>query len=678
MKRPLACFGFSLFTVLLCLSLVESTVVYVSLAILGCAAFAVSLIIKKSRQTLTLPTVFLASVLACLLLLGIQNKYNSALSFTGENTRVSGIITERPEFSRENRRYYCILKTDSINGAEVKTRLRLSFSETYDSLNPSEFDIGDEISFIATVYKAGSDSLSSNRYYKSRGIYLGGYSVSNVEIIKAERKPVSYFIDLLRQKITSALMHDFDNENASLLVALLTGDKDNMTDSLYDDFVKAGIVHIMAVSGLHLSIWVAFLSLFMDFRGKKGKLLAIVMIIFTVFMLNFASFTGSVKRASAMTILYFIGKIFGKKSDPLNSLGFAAVCALVPNPYGVLDVSFLLSFVSTMGIILMGVPLSERISARLNSFGEETKRLFSPLISTFALSVSVTFFIFPISVIVFGGISIVSPLSNVLCFIAVPPLLLMTGFYSLLRLIPFVPPFIGVIMKYLSSYIISVAEFVSELPFSYVNTNYEKLGLWFLIAFAFLFSAMLLYNYDRFMTKVFALISVGVFLLSSSVSFYTSLGRCKITVYGEEKGSCAVVSLNGRGALVGFDGNSFDTDEIAEYVSNNRIKIDCAFFHYDFVDKEKKFLCSRLGTEKILTADGTSAVLFDKVTITKTGNDVIIDSSDIKTEIFYKEYLQDDEKYDTIVCNDGVYTFSFREKNPYKIIVISSGGEKDG
>ena len=219
---------------------------------------------------------------------------------------------------------------------------------------------------------------------------------------KPLRRPVGYYIDLLRRSVSEILMHDFDNENGSLLVAVLTGDKSYMSDETYDSFIESGIVHIMAVSGLHLSIWVAFLSLFMDFRGRKGRIMAALMIVFTVFMMNFACFTGSVKRASAMTVLYFIGKILGKRTDALNSLGFAAVCGLIVNPFGVLDISFLLSFFSTMGIIIMGVPLSEKIDGKLNIFGERIKRILSALFATVSLSLSVTIFVFPVSVLVLG------------------------------------------------------------------------------------------------------------------------------------------------------------------------------------------------------------------------------------------------------------------------------------
>ncbi|MBQ7117936.1 MAG: ComEC/Rec2 family competence protein, partial [Clostridia bacterium] len=437
-------------------------------------------------------------------------------------------------------------------------------------------------------------------------------------------------------------------------------------------------VHIMAVSGLHLSVWVAFLSVFMDFRGKKGKLLAVLMIIFTVFMMNFACFTGSVKRASAMTILYFIGKILGRKTDALNSLGFAAVCGLGLNPFGVLDISFLLSFLSTMGIIIMGVPLSEKIIGRLKPSDIRIKKFISPFVAAALLSISVTFFVFPVSVLVLGGVSLAAPLTNLLSFFAVTPLLLLTGVYTVLRFVPLISPFIALIMKYLSAYIIRVADFASDLPFSYINTGFEKLGLWFLIAFSFLLAAMLFYNYSRILMRTAAIISAGIFLLSFSVNFYASLDKCTITLYGESSGNCALVSYNGKGVLIGFDGDSYDEREIAEDAERDKVKIEAAFFTEDFISKDKESICSLLGVEKILTRDGENAVLFDKVRITKDGNNVTVDACEIKTEIFSEEYLQDDDKYDTMVFNDGKLVFSFRENNPYTVSVMALGGEKDG
>ena len=80
----------------------------------------------------------------------------------------------------------------------------------------------------------------------------------------------------------------------------------------------------------------------------------------------------------------------------------------------------------------------------------------------------------------------------------------------------------------------------------------------------------------------------------------------------------------------------------------------------------------------VLTEDGQRVVLSDCVYVVKEEKNIIIDSHKIKTEFFYSEYLQDEDKYDTIISNDVRHVFSFRDNNPYTVTVITTGGEKDG
>ncbi|MBR5438450.1 MAG: DUF4131 domain-containing protein, partial [Clostridia bacterium] len=199
MKRPLACFGFTMFCVLLCLSFCESTAVSVSLAVVCTVAFIISLIIRKSRQHLILPVVLCAAVSGCLLFSFFQNYYNKAVTAIGDDISVVGRVTERPAFSRENKRYYFVIKTESVNGEKISTKMRVSFSEAYDEINSADINIGDEISFKATVYKAGSSSAYSRRSYKSDGIYLGAYSVKMDGHTEPEYRPFGYYIDILRE-----------------------------------------------------------------------------------------------------------------------------------------------------------------------------------------------------------------------------------------------------------------------------------------------------------------------------------------------------------------------------------------------------------------------------------------------------------------------------------------------
>lgn len=686
MKRPLAFFGFTLFGVLLCLNISGSTAFSAGLLIGASALFFISLIFKKFRQPLILPVVIGAVVSGCLLFICFQAQYNNISDFCGENVSVEGEVAESPYFSRENERYYCVIKVKSLSDERVSTKMRISFSESLDGIDHDDLQIGDRITFIATVYAMGTYNSTYKDYYKSQKIYLGAYGVESSEIIKAVRRPISYYIDALRDNITDNLLHDFDNNVASLLIAVLTGDKSFMDDSIYNDFKESGVVHIMAVSGLHLSIWVTFLAFFIDFEGRKGKIMAALMIVFTVFMMSFAHFTGSVRRAAVMTLLFFVGKILSKNADSLNSLGFAAICVLFVNPFAVSDISFMLSFLSTLGIIVMGIPLSEYIMKLFRYSRELMKKLIYPFIVCLAISISVSIFTMPVTVYYFGGISLAAPVTNMLFLFTGAPVILLTGLYSFLRFVPFVSALVALILKYLSLYMLKVAQYISFFRFSYLYADSNELRYCLMAVFVLAVLSLLLYRYRRGFAKVAAILSAGLLVLSIAVNTYTLYDRCKITLYGADSGNCAVASLGGRGVLIGFEGNSYSKNTLHSEVEARNIKIDAAIFPSEITDSGQRAVCHTLGTDNILTNSGASVTVFGKVTVTKTENTVTIDCNDTKTYIFYKDRLQDSDSYDIIkdsanlTCGDyeNSFIFSVGESSPFTVLVRSESIEVRG
>lgn len=658
-----------------------------ALSVLSGGLFLFSLINRKLRQSLILPVISLAVILGCLLLLCFEADYNKTLSFAGENITVEGEITESPYFSKENQRYYCVIKVKSLDGERVSTKMRLSFSESDDGIEHNKFVIGDKVSFTATVYPMGSYNSTYKPYYKSQNTYLGAYSAEILSITQSKFKPVGYYIDALRDSVTENFLHDFDNDTAALLIALLTGDKSLMEEGIYDNFKHSGVVHIMAVSGMHLSIWVAFLAFFIDFSGRKGKIMAVLMIIFTVFMMNFAFFTGSVKRAAMMTILAFIGKLFGKRADSLNSLGFAAICVLTVNPFAVADISFILSFVSTLAIIVLGVPLSEKVMRLLMGREERVRKIIYPFVLCLCISLSVSIFTMPVSVYYFGGISLAAPLTNLLFLFAVSPLIVLTGLYTFLRFVPFISSAVAVVIKYIALYMLGTAEYISSLPFSYLYADSEMLKYSLYAVFILFVLTMIFYRYSRVLTRVTAILSAGVFVLAMGINFHSSLDKCKITVYGADNGGCATVSYNGQGVLIGFEGDMYDEEMLKEEIKAHNLKINAAVFSSEIITGNQKNICHTLGTDSILTAEGTSVCLFGKVTVTKGEKEVLIESEGIKTHIFYKDPLQEGDSYGIIQRNDSLplgeyennYSFSVGERNPVTVIVrndvIKVGGE---
>ncbi len=485
MKRPLAVFGFSLFAFLLCFVICDSKVLVGVSFFIAAASFFVILLWKKLRRLDTVATAFIALAVSCLLFFTAEARYENAISKCSERAFVSGKVCESPEFSSDNMRYYCIIKVDTIDGEHVDSKMRLSFRKSWDNIDPDELTVGSRLAFYGKVYHMGDYAGEEYvRYYKSKGIYLGSYSIEELEITETEFKSIFYYISKLRDYIIKRLSHDFDKDVSAVLTAVLTGEKDGIDDGIYDDFRRAGVLHIMAVSGLHLSVWIMLFIYFVDTGGRRGRLNYIPLIIFVLFMMSFAGFTGSVCRAGAMSLLFLTAKLLNKNSDSLNNLGFSCVCILFVNPFSVTNISFMLSFVSTLSILISGVPLANRISLKMVKSKEDSKlrKVIYPVVLSLAISFSVMIFTLPLCIYYFGGISLASPLTNLLFYLIIMPVVFLTGIYPALRLIPFVGKICASALNLLAGYMINVCKFISDFEFSYIELSSSALFVIFFIS----------------------------------------------------------------------------------------------------------------------------------------------------------------------------------------------------
>ena len=187
-----------------------------------------------------------------------------------------------------------------------------------------------------------------------------------------------------------------------------------------DGFLKALILgqkkaHIIAVSGLHVSVLIAFLSKIFSF--VKNRFVRNLSFIFAVFALSaLCGFTSSVVRACLMSALAFSGNLVRRKSDSLNSLGFAAFVLVTVDPFSATSASFLLSFAATLGILLFAERLCGAVLTGFFRFSRRyPNRLFRFLSGIFCTSLAAFFFTFPLLYYFFGEQSLVSLLSNVVC-----------------------------------------------------------------------------------------------------------------------------------------------------------------------------------------------------------------------------------------------------------------------
>jgi competence protein ComEC len=164
------------------------------------------------------------------------------------------------------------------------------------------------------------------------------------------------FLESLRNRMADALYASLPPRDAALLAALLLGDAGGLQPASREAFTRAGTVHLLAVSGLHLMLVVAGLYLFLRCVRLRGKGAAVVLIAFVWFFVALTGARTSVLRAAWMTTVYLGATLLGRERDSLNALAFSALVLLWMRPTDLFAPGFQLSFAAVLGILLLARP----------------------------------------------------------------------------------------------------------------------------------------------------------------------------------------------------------------------------------------------------------------------------------------------------------------------------------
>ena len=467
MKRPLAVFGFSMLLISFILCLLSDIAIAVLFAGLSYAIFMISVALPKLRKGYFLPTVMLACLLSSLLFYVVQSDYDKLSSFAETKGDIVCEIKEEPVFNKEYGRYYCKAKLHTVDGEKHRGNIRLSFNTIYDDVEIDNMKIGNVLSFNGYLYKVGGEEREIVNYFKSENIYIGVHSIKNLDITESNNKTIGYYGNELRRFIADNFKERFSRNTASFLTALLTGDKTYVDDNVYDNFKKSGVAHLMAVSGMHLAVLVMLLNLFIKKLRKKHKnLYFTILSLFIIFFMFVASFSSSVVRAGVMLFVLLTGQLLDKRSDSLNSLGFACICIIVTNPFSAMSVGFLLSVLSTLAIITAAVPFCNKhryfLCDRLGLKGSVSFFVGRAVMLSLAISISVMVYTLPVMALFFGGISLISPVANLL-FLPVTTIIIVLAFISaVLCAVGFMPGLLVFIVEKISAYCLGVAELLGS------------------------------------------------------------------------------------------------------------------------------------------------------------------------------------------------------------------------
>ena len=318
-------------------------------------------------------------------------------------------------------------------------------------------------------------------YLRARGI---AYTMSYTDITVTDNTtghPVLRRLFLYKKRFIETLQLALPEPEVGLGVGLLLGVKQSMGADLEEAFRRAGIIHIVVLSGYNIMIIVGFVLLLLRsvFSPRVQAFVGIVAIILFAFLVGAGA---SVVRASIMAAIGLIAILGGRRYAVLRALFLAGALMLLYNPYLlVFDVGFQLSFMATLGLILVAPSLESVTGWAPTQF---SMREF--LLATVATQIAVL----PILLYHMGQFSLIAIIVNILVLPVVPVAMLVTFLTGLVAL---VSQAIAVPLAYITyivlAYIITLATTFAALPYAVVTVPVFS-GVWVPLCYLLLGSGL--------------------------------------------------------------------------------------------------------------------------------------------------------------------------------------------
>ena len=224
---------------------------------------------------------------------------------------------------------------------DAKVTLQGSTYNALVYLNAVEqLEPGDRVAGTFSFRLTTNGTEEDPTYHQGKGVFLIAYQEGAYQITNEESVHWSHYPAIWRQKLSQIADTVFPEDVAGFAKALLLGDRSGIDYETNTTFKVSGISHIIAVSGLHVSI---LFGLIFTFAGRRRFLTVLMGIPAVVVFMAVVGFTPSVTRAGIMQILMMIALVFDKDYDSPTALACAALLMLAGNPLVITSVSFRLS-----------------------------------------------------------------------------------------------------------------------------------------------------------------------------------------------------------------------------------------------------------------------------------------------------------------------------------------------
>ena len=364
----------------------------------------------------------------------------------------------------------------------------------------------------------------------------------------------------VQRKIVSLLESSIqDPQAAGLAAALLIGYREQLDSTLQESYSKTGVIHIIAISGMHLALLGWLLQFFVrPFQKNKIRLVLSQFLIIAIiwFFTLLAGATPSVLRAALAFTIDAVGKMLARKPLSINTLTAAGFLLLVAQPYWLWDLGFQLSFSAVLSIVLFAKPIQQVLITRIQFLQSVTTLIAVTLAAQLLTSPFTLYYFqqFPLGFLLSNLVAV--PLST--CILYILLLLLLTAS------IPFVGTGVGMVAKITIGWMNQYIRLISEIPGIQLDELHWTWGEAFLLLIVILTGAGCL----LLKCKSSTLLTVigGCLLITWQCCDYFLHQKQKALIIYQSKSNTIISWINGNQAL-----HILDSNGRAKVVKKNRL-----------------------------------------------------------------------------------------------------------
>lgn len=463
-----------------------------------------------------------------------------------------------------------------------------------------------------------------------------------------------------------------------IVSAMLLGERNQLDHSMKSEFSKAGIMHILAISGLHVGLILLFLNTSLFFLSGTNSLrtLRTLLVVFLLWLYAWMTgFSPSVVRATMMFSFFTLGQLTSRKANSYNILAFTAFVMLMLNPYNIFEVGFQLSFIAVLSILFFYPKIY-----RLMQFGYFIPDKLWQIIS---VSLAAQILTFPLTIFYFHQFSTWFLLANLIAIPVVFLIVLSSLTLLVISQFAFICGYIGLIINYLIHFLVSGTRFVNAMPGNLLTglhvSNLQLITLYLCLS---LFMMLLVSGKNKYLVMLFSLIIISLNINTLNTFFnsrqnelviFNVSGLSVINILENKQATCLLSDTSNNGSVSYAMDNYLIKNNVWNTLKTEQIN-ECTYPSLKIFENSRYFrfgnddllllkddisnwnIKTKLDLDYLIISDGAGDI--DLLSLSNTFNtrNIIIDSS-VPYYIIRKMFeCQDVDSYHVhVVADEGAF-----------------------